>query len=1236
MKRFSIAALAVVISACADGKAKVGICAVDTDCSSGSTCNLTHHVCEYSCPQKCDTGQQCVNGACVATDCIPACNTNQFCDKNANPKPICQPLTSGTAAVTKPAAAAVVGGGQLAVQATAGAPGTGPTKVVFRIEQNGIAKSSTIVTTGSSGTYSGVLTLSGKGLVTGPGTVFAATYWTINGVEKSVDSAAVAVTVDEDPPSITNATTDHAFYSSTAVTPAPNAQVSVQIQDIGAAGVDKTTARLVLGTHSYPAATAPATGAGAYQFSVPVGDVGIGAGNQGAAGFVVTASDKVGNAGSYDGGTIAIDNVPPTFSNVVVDSLKFYAGDAGVQVSADVVDPAGGSGLDATTVGLLPTGATQPIPPSSVANDTRTFALLGSDLQAADTQGPVGFTFVASDLVGNKGTSAAQTVNVDRKAPTINVVTVTDNPTANTNGYYKRSSSIYIPVSVPVDDGVNGSGAASASLAVPNTPDVNPTGAPTVNGTQKTYGFLVPTTVQAAGSEGAVSFTVKAADAVGNSVQQVPAATLKIDDVGPTIYGVVVNGGYVDTNGVRWFKQLDNAGGNTQPDIDVQADIVDLGSGVDPTTLRIVDAANTSTRLDHLTPTPDATTANRWHFHVPRVNAIATSNGSGTNYEGSFQFKVIAKDRLGHAQRADGTTVGTIAVASLGKMGIDGIAPTVSFTVTFPASGTDCDTAGTTNPGLVCGHDGAHFWRRGVGAGGAETTPLSFTVTDNGVGVDSGSSNCAIAGAASGDCSANAPSGSGASVTFSYTPNFKGAKLTNPDVTTGGGDASVTVGGADLVGNTATAPPTTVAVSRVRWVHKLTLASSVSGISLRGAPLVSSLLSPQIIVNGSNNATNPIVSVAPKGGILWAAGKAQGVGSVTSNMVYDPSGPLLYALSSNTLYAMDVTSAGVDKYCKNGVTTQTGSPMLVGSGTSANVVITDAGGATQKVAAFAPTNLSVSGGVCNQIDTAKLVAGTKFGPPTASGTTVYWGYDNRSNTAGDAGLMSATLSAGAFSAVTAHALGGGIPPFVGSYSTFIAIADSFLFGNSVRLSYYSFKPDYSLNWTTTPFANTPTMAGPMVVAKGLALGTSATPGQVVAYTKCAAPPATGCTGGQLKWSYPTGNTDLGEVSRIATASDGTLYFGDVGNTEFVALTPGTSSASQAWNFTGQGSTALNNNVVSTEPTIDATTGIVYFGQDANLYALITDQGPAAPSAGADWPRTGFDNCNSGNTAFSCQ
>ena len=149
------------------------------------------------------------------------------------------------------------------------------------------------------------------------------------------------------------------------------------------------------------------------------------------------------------------------------------------------------------------------------------------------------------------------------------------------------------------------------------------------------------------------------------------------------------------------------------------------------------------------------------------------------------------------------------------------------------------------------------------------------------------------------------------------------------------------------------------------------------------------------------------------------------------------------------------------------------------------------------------------------------------------------------------------------------------------------------------------------------------LAANVVVAKGLALGTSGgTSGQLYAYDK---------TTGSQKWSYP--GSDLGTLSSPVTASDGTIYFTDSKNSEFQAIAPGATSATMKWNFKGPVGTTLSG--VGTEVAIDAN-GIAYFGNGSNLFALITDVGAAASAVGSDWPRTGFDNCNSSNTGFTCQ
>jgi hypothetical protein len=803
---------------------------------------------------------------------------------------------------------------------------------------------------------------------------------------------------------------------------------------------------------------------------------------------------------------------------------------------------------------------------------------------------------------------------------TIGTVTVRDNPAPNTNGYWPRNVAATIRVDVPVDFSATTSGGVSATISVPGTAGMTPTSSST-SGTVTTFHFDIPSSVQAMNSEDPVVMTVDATDNAGETAQQVPAAMLKIDDAGPTIFGVVANAADAMVGPVPWFKQLDNSGGNTLPDIDVQVGIVDLGSGVDTTTLQLVDPANLATRIDHLTPTPDGTVANRWHFHVARVNVMAA-----INTEGQFNFKVIAQDRLGHNQRADGTTVGSITVKSVGTMGIDGVKPTVTFSVTYPPAGTDCDS----DVNLVCGHDASgHYWRRGLGPSGAETTAISFTATDSGSGVNTGSGTCSIAG------STNPCTPVFVTNKFNFNPNFSTSTMpavtdASFDATTGGGPVNVTVAAADKVGNLGLATTQPVNVSRLRWVQKLNL--QAQGITaLRGSPIVTSRPIPQVIVGGTSSASqDPIVALGPKGGVLWHFGGtvagAPSISPVTGNMAYDstPASPMVYALSGNTIYAMHLIATGVDKYCTSTITTPVGSPVLVAGA----VLATETGPTPRRVTAFNPAPLSGGGGTCSTADFGRLTGrdAATIGPPTANGNTVYWGYDNSPTTAGDAGIVSATFSGTAFSNVTPHALGTGVAPYIAGVLSSAALADAFFFGHSPSRIYYSFKPDYSSNWATPAFTGGTSLVNSMVVAKGLALGSTTSLGKLYAFDK---------TTGTQKWVFPNGTGDLTNISLVATASDGKLYFTDSSTpNELVALAPGASAATRVWNFTGPVGAVLSG--IGTEPTIDGN-GILYFGQDSgNVYALVTDVGAAAPAVGSDWPRTGFDNCNSSNATFACQ
>jgi len=59
----------------------------------------------------------------------------------------------------------------------------------------------------------------------------------------------------------------------------------------------------------------------------------------------------------------------------------------------------------------------------------------------------------------------------------------------------------------------------------------------------------------------------------------------------------------------------------------------------------------------------------------------------------------------------------------------------------------------------------------------------------------------------------------------------------------------------------------------------------------------------------------------------------------------------------------------------------------------------------------------------------------------------------------------------------------GVTSFVGTYAPVI-VADALFFGNSLTRSYYRFSPSYALNWLTTAFTGTTTLAANVVVAKG--------------------------------------------------------------------------------------------------------------------------------------------------------
>jgi outer membrane protein assembly factor BamB len=390
-----------------------------------------------------------------------------------------------------------------------------------------------------------------------------------------------------------------------------------------------------------------------------------------------------------------------------------------------------------------------------------------------------------------------------------------------------------------------------------------------------------------------------------------------------------------------------------------------------------------------------------------------------------------------------------------------------------------------------------------------------------------------------------------------------------------------------------------------------------------------------VIVGGTSASADAIVALKPSGAFFWSFGAGTPVSPVSGNMLYDPTTstdpvhptPVLYVAGSSTLFALHVdvlgTPAKVDKFCTAAIGTAVGSPAIVGAGATASVVIAD-NGATKQITAFSTSNMGAAGGACTTRDFARLAGGqatAEVGPTTASGTTVYYGYNNSAITAGDLGVVSTSFGAGTFSPPAPHALG--FAPSTNTGMAVVAIADALFLGNASAKTYHRVNAsDFSTgNWTSTAFVTTTNLVAPPTVARGVVLGVSGSPGRVKAMSKA---------DGTSPWTFPV-STSLNAISQVATAPDGTLYFSDSLNNELVALPP--DGSSPAWTFTGfTGVTFVG---PGTEPTVDAN-GILYFGADnGNVYAIITDAGTPISGGGSDWPRTGFDRCNSANTAFVC-
>src|SRR4051812_37352191 len=107
-----------------------------------------------------------------------------------------------------------------------------------------------------------------------------------------------------------------------------------------------------------------------------------------------------------------------------------------------------------------------------------------------------------------------------------------------------------VTVTASIDSGAKST--ASAALHVAGSADV--AGTTNDSGAVRTYRFAVPASVQAAGSEAPIAFTIDAVDDAGTATlpDAVGVGQLLIDDAPPRPGGVTVNGGVTGTDGLQW------------------------------------------------------------------------------------------------------------------------------------------------------------------------------------------------------------------------------------------------------------------------------------------------------------------------------------------------------------------------------------------------------------------------------------------------------------------------------------------------------------------------------------------------------------------------------------------------------------------------------------------------------------------------------------------------------------
>ncbi len=1246
----ALAALAALCACSAKVNNLPGQCSTTADCAAGQVCDSTTGigVCAAGCGDTvCTSDQVCANNVCIAATCVPACITStgqtcemhdggftcvqtscfptcdpsyQECNTQANPPACvnttchpacasnelcssadggftCIPLTTGQIQITAPDAGTISGIlTPLSVAASAGAPGGGPTQVQLAVQQ-GVHSASVEVAVGNNGIYTGNVVLADAGFSTGNANVVGTVFWVLDGGELDASSPAVAIQIDADPPAFGVPSTDAGFYSGVA-TPAQTVTLSLPINDQGPSGVNPSTVTLAVGAHQIPANSAayPAGGNGTYTFNFPASDLSTSGTFVGAVPYVVSATDKVGNASAFDGGAIAVDNVAPAITAITYDAGTWFGGDAGITISANVQDQVNGSGLNASTVALALSGGASVTGASPVGN-VYSFTTTGAALQVAGQQGPVPFGITAADNADNLASVDGGAILVDEQAPGVAATSVANGTAIADGGWYAQSGG-NIKVTTLINDG-SGSGPASAELQVGSTePLTSSVGSAVAGGTN--YTFTIPTSVQTTGVETPIALQAAGTDAVGNAGALAAATSgtgapvsLLIDGKGPQITSVSITTAPDATiGGVKWFNQNTGA-----PELTATATIIDSGSGLN--------AASVALQTSTGSPLVGGTAAgnNVFTFPIPRSSGLSTLIASGA--QATLSLRITATDNVGNT-----------STAAIPTFGIDGQKPTVSFSMTgqYPASGAGCDSSAPSgiaaSTSILCGHDGQRFTRNGD-----DGATLVYTASDGsgGSGTSATGPTCTVPGQST--CTA-AYSTTNSNYAFTINPS----QATFSSDADGRGSVSVTVTAQDAVGNAGTASAT-VNITRLKWIRSLPGAFGPLKAPAVLTPAISG--SRFLLVAGGSGSSAAIASLDTSGGLLTST-TVGATGAANPELAYSPATETLYVTQegAQNMAAFTASSAGfaASYTCNLGTGGQiTGAPALI-PGATEYAIVADSN--SHKLIALS----GGSAGCISLLNAPSVAAGNEtISSPTTDGTNVYAVYETT-------GLAKVSFTGGSFVST----------PVLQNESFNAPLGGAAIAGGNLFLADFKTYDEFTTNFTgTVTDLWTGTGAGKM--ADTIAFGPVVNGALVYG---AAGPNGSGVmrvfnsSDGSVAFSLSTSQSN----SAVAIGAESTpvIYFTDSGGTLHARVrtssSASTTSIAPGWTaeFTGATTSATFTGLTN-EPTLGAD-GTLYFGtQSGQVFAIATDSPGAVTPGSSNWPRVAFDNCNSANSSLTnCQ